>query len=88
MTNQDLVLNIAVNLGRVGRFLLEGKITRAQQFALEAKKELSQLTNCRFSLFKPRKLIDQMINEKWSNVNLADDCFTWAAILTHRAKLA
>jgi hypothetical protein len=94
MTARDLILDIAVNLSRLGRFILENRTSRVHLFALETKNQLTQLSShhlprpLRAPIFKLTKLIDQMIIDKRSNTDLADSLFTYAAILTHRAKLA
>lgn len=94
MTAQDLILNIAVNLGRLARWAMEGKEARIDQFLIETEKYLSQLENTpksqkfqpTFESFKKNffKLKNNIkLDEIW-----AEDALTWANILTHRAKLA
>lgn len=88
MTNQDLVLNIAVNLSRIGRFLLEKRTSRVQQFTAETKAQLAELSNYQLSkpLNFPVSQLQKLINQP--TPGLAEEYFTLAAILTHRAKLA
>lgn len=94
MNAQDLTLNIAVNLGRVSRWAVEGKENRIHQFLNETENYLKQLENTpksnqfnhTFISFKKNfvKLKNNVeLNDKW-----AEDTSTWANILTHRAKLA
>ena len=93
MTNHDLVLNIAVNLGRLSRWVAEGRIARVPQFLADTEIYLDQLEkapksekfNKTFNLFKNKfhYLKSKNLDEIW-----ADDALTWANILTHRAKLA
>ena len=94
MTAESLVLNIAVNLGRIGRFALEGRKHRVDQFLLETEEYLKQLDNTQIQdRFKPTLEFflqqfgslknDIQLDETW-----AEAMFTWANILTHRAKLA
>lgn len=92
MTNQDLILNIAVNLGRLGRWKMEGKTERIKQFIEDSKVYLNQLDRQKINssffetydgLIKNFNLIQENLDGDW-----AEDAFTWANILTHRAKLA
>ncbi len=88
MTPRDLILNIAVNLSRIGRFIYENRLSRVQQFAAEANLELKLLKSHKlpkplnFPISQSQKLLNQM-----SNPN-PEDFFTYASILTHRSKLA
>lgn len=94
MNAQDLTLNIAVNMGRLARFAVEGKHARIEQFLDETEKYLRELGNShvkdefkptldffkeKFELLKKSRSFD----EEW-----AEEALTWANILTHRAKLA
>ena len=94
MNARDLTLNIAVNLGRVSRWAMEGKEARINQFLMETEGYLNQLEdvskNPKFQLtfnsFKKSfiKIKSHVkMDEEW-----AEDTLTWANILTHRAKLA
>ena len=94
MNANDLTLNIAVNLGRLSKWAIEGKTNRIDQFLKETEVYLNQLENAEkseqfnktFSVFK-QKFQDlkknPILNEVW-----AEEALTWANILTHRAKLA
>lgn len=94
MNAQELILNIAVNLGRLSRWSMEGKEARVKQFLEETKGYINQLEQTRksdkfqstFNSFK------QQFDKLKTNVKLdkywAEDALTWANILTHRAKLA
>ena len=94
MDAKELTLNIAVNLGRIGRWANEGKKTRVDQFLQETSEYLHQLElvprskrfDHTFQAFRAsyKSLSsDVRLDDAW-----ADDMFTWATILTHRAKLA
>lgn len=93
MNAKDLTLNIAVNLGRVARWVSEGKVARVPDFLDETDNYLKQLaqlkTDVRFNetlvLFDRdfQKLKRSEFNQDW-----AEEALTWANILTHRAKLA
>lgn len=94
MNTQDLVLNIAVNMGRICRFAMEKNEKRVEQFLDETQEYLNQLEIAQqspkfehtFQAFK-QKFSDLknniQLNDEW-----AEDALTWANILTHRAKLA
>ena len=94
MNAQEITLNIAVNLGRLGRWALEGKEARIKQFLTETEDYLNQLEEApkkarfskTFESFKNGFNIlrnDVRCDETW-----AENALTWANILTHRAKLA
>ncbi len=94
MSAQDLTLNIAVNLGRVSRWAVEGKENRVQQFLNETEDYLKQLENTpkndQFShtFISFKKNFAKLKNNIKLNNEWAEDASTWANILTHRAKLA
>lgn len=93
MGAQELTLNIAVNLGRLGRWALQGNTGRIKQFLEETEKFVNELEKTSkspkfdktFKTFKSK--FQALKNRKVDNV-WAEDAFTWASILTHRAKLA
>ncbi len=93
MKAKDLVLNIAVNMGRVSRWAMEGKRARIILFLDETQNYLEQLEQAKVSTkfyptlesFKVKfsKLKNNIeLNDAW-----AEDALTWANILQHRAKL-
>lgn len=94
MDAEEIVLNIAVNMGRIGRFASEGRGNRVKQFLLETQEYLGKLgqatkserfmpTYNRFKTSLESLSRNIRLDEDW-----AEDAFTWANILTHRAKLA
>jgi len=94
MSAEDLTLNIAVNLGRISRWAMEGKQRRIQQFLVETDEYVGQLEkapkNPRF--VRTFEIFEKKFNSLKSDVHLdadwAEEMLTWANILTHRAKLA
>lgn len=94
MNAQELTLNIAVNLGRLSRWAMEGKKARVSQFLSETEDYVNKLEGTpkserfqhTFDSFK------KQFNKLKSNVRMdqewAEDSLTWANILIHRAKLA
>lgn len=93
MTAQELTLNIAVNLGRLARWVAEGKTMRVQQFIDETDDYIRLLENTsmsgRFKItFKTfKKTFEQLKKNKLDDV-WAEEALTWSNILTHRAKFA
>lgn len=94
MNAKDLTLNIAVNLGRISRWAMEGKRTRIEQFLEETENYLKKLEKTQksaqfektFLSFKNAFFIyrnNVQLNEEW-----AENMLTWANILTHRSKIA
>lgn len=94
MTAQDLVLNIAVNLGRLSRWSSEGRIQRIKQFLKETDQYLNQLESVKINdKFKPtlssfKKELISLKEDQVDNYDWAEKALTWANILQHRAKLA
>lgn len=94
MNAQDLTLNIAVNLGRLSRWAMEGKESRINQFLIETEEYLNQLESTpKNKKFQPtfdsfKKNFFQLKNNIKLDQFWAEDVLTWANILTHRAKLA
>ena len=94
MNPEDLTLNIAVNLGRISRWAIEGKRNRIDQFIADTDFYVQELEkapkNERFN--KTFNAFVKKYNNLKKNVRLeedwAEDMLTWANILTHRAKLA
>lgn len=93
MNAQELVLNIAVNMGRLSRWAVEGKYTRIKQFISDTEIYVDQLENTpQGERFKPtylafKRKFEELKNHEPNEV-WAEDALTWANILTHRAKLA
>jgi hypothetical protein len=94
MNSEELTLNIAVNMGRLSRFSMEGKKQRIGQFLDDTEKyllELEQSTKKErflptFLAFKDQfSMLKQDIrcDDIW-----AETALTWANILAHRAKLS
>jgi hypothetical protein len=94
MNAQDLTLNIAVNLGRLGRWVDEGKTSRTTTFLEETSDYLQKLekidTNPRFekTLKGFKYAFGNLKNSSNFDKNWAEEALTWANILQHRAKLA
>ena len=94
MNAQELTLNIAVNLGRMGRCAYEGRRVRLEQFLKETEEYVNQLESISKTAGFQRTfdLFSESFNNLKNDVHLdsawAETAYTWANILTHRAKLA
>ena len=94
MSAQDLVLNIAVNLGRLSRFSSEGRVDRIKQFLLDTQHYLDELQKMEVSdKFRPtlerfNEDLVELKKENFTTAYWAEKTLTWANILQHRAKLA
>jgi hypothetical protein len=94
MNAQELTLNIAVNLGRLGRWACEGRLNRLNQFLEETEGYILQLEKAPKSLRFQRTfdIFRENFNKLKSNTQVdlvwAEMILTWANILTHRARLA
>ncbi len=92
MNNQDLILNIAVNLGRLGKWGMEKRTERIAQFLEDSKRYLDQIDekslnqNFQETYKTFLKNFDYLQNNPAGD-DWAETAFTWANILTHRAKL-
>lgn len=94
MNAQELTLNIAVNLGRLGRWACEGKVGRINQFLAQTEEYVSQLERTAkpsrflrtFEVF--HKSFNELKGYERFDLVWAEMMFTWANILTHRASLA
>ena len=93
MTAQELTLNIAVNLGRLGRWASEGKTNRLKQFLSQTDEYVSELEAApksvrfqrTFEIFK--KTFDELKDDAQMDMKWSESMFTWANILMHRARL-
>ena len=94
MDAEEITLNIAVNLGRLCRWAMEGRRARLDQFMRETKEYVKALESApKSERFMPtyewfKKDFDSLSR----NINMDEDwaefILTWANILSHRAKLA
>jgi len=94
MGARELTLNIAVNLGRLGRWASEGRINRLNQFLEETEGFVQELESApksprfqqTFRIFKDN--FDKLKNSSQKDSMWIESMYTWANILTHRAQLA
>jgi hypothetical protein len=93
MEARELTLNIAVNLGRLCRWAMEGRRSRVEQFLAQTEEYVNALDSANksqrflptFDLFKndfKRLSQDVRMDREW-----AESMLTWSNILTHRASL-
>jgi len=94
VNTQELTLNIAVNLGRIGRLACEGRRNRVHQFLEETQEYIRELERApkspRFEMtFNSfREAFIELKNDVRLDSVWAEMILTWANILTHRARLA
>jgi len=90
---KELTLNIAVNLGRLCRWAMEGRRSRVDQFLAETNEYLKALEAApKSSRFLPtyewfKKDFDSLSHNVQMNADWAESMLTWANILSHRAAL-
>ena len=93
MDAKELTLNIAVNLGRLCRWCMEGRRARVEQFLAETEEYVKALEAApksqrflpTYELFK--KDFEFLRYNVQMNADWAESMLTWANILTHRASL-
>ena len=89
MEAREITLNIAVNLGRLCRWAMEGRRQRVEQFLTQTQEYIEALELApksprflpTYEWFKhdfARLCHDVRLDEYW-----AEDMLTWANILTH-----
>ena len=94
MNAKELTLNIAVNMGRLCRWSMEGRRTRVDQFLMETQEYVQALDAApKSTRFLPtyewfKKDFDLLRLNVEMNADWAESTLTWANILTHRASLA
>ncbi len=93
MNARELTLNIAINLGRLCRWSMEGRKSRVEQFLTETEQYLKDLEMAeKSSRFLPtyewfKKDFEYLRHNVQMDANWAESMLTWANILTHRASL-
>ena len=94
MNAKELTLNIAVNMGRLCRWSMEGRRARVDQFLIETQEYVQALEIApKSARFLPtyewfKKDFDVLRLNVEMNADWAESTLTWANILTHRASLA
>ena len=93
MNAKELTLNIAVNLGRLCRWSMEGRRSRVDQFLAETHEYVKALEVAPKSpRFLPtyewfKRDFEILTHNVQLDANWAESMLTWANILTHRASL-
>lgn len=93
MRANEIVLNIAVNLGRLCRWAMEGRRARVDQFLVETEEYLKALESApKSDRFLPtyewfKKDFEKLSHNVRLDEDWAESMLTWANILTHRASL-
>ncbi len=93
MEAKELTLNIAVNLGRLCRWCMEGRRLRVDQFLAETEKYVEALEAApKSGRFLPtyewfKKDFEFLRHNVQMDADWAEAMLTWANILSHRASL-
>ena len=93
MDAKELTLNIAVNLGRLCRWAMEGRRARVDQFLSETEQYIIALEAApKSDRFLPtyewfKKDFEFLRHNIQMDSNWAEAMLTWANILSHRASL-
>ena len=93
MDAREITLNIAVNLGRLCRFALEGRKERVEQFIAQTEGYLNDLEFApKSSRFLPtyewfKSDFARLSHNVRMDADWAESVLTWANILSHRASL-
>jgi hypothetical protein len=94
MDAREIILNIAVNLGRLCRFAMDGRKERVEQFLAQTEGYLKDLESTpKSSRFLPtyewfKDDFERLSRDVHMDANWAESMLTWANILSHRASLA
>ncbi len=94
MGAREITLNIAVNLGRLCRWAIEGRKERVEQFLVQTEEYLKALESApKSDRFLPtyewfKDDFKRLSRDVQMNADWAESMLTWANILTHRASLA
>ena len=94
MDAREIILNIAVNLGRLCRFAMEGRRERIEQFLAQTEEYLKALESTpKSGRFLPtyewfKNDFYRLSRDVHMDADWAESMLTWANILTHRASLA
>ena len=94
MEAREIILNIAVNLGRLCRWAMEGRKARVEQFLAQTEEYLKALESApKSSRFLPtyewfRNDFERLSHNVRMDADWAESMLTWANILSHRASLA
>lgn len=94
MDAKEITLNIAVNLGRLCRWAMEGRKARLDQFLAETDEYVKALEAApKSDRFMPtyewfKQDFESLSHNVQMNEDWAESMLTWANILSHRAQLA
>jgi hypothetical protein len=93
MEAKELTLHIAINLGRLCRWAMEGRRSRVNQFLAQTEEYLIALESAPKSLrFMPtfewfKNDFKRLCQDIHMDASWAESMLTWSNILTHRASL-
>ncbi len=93
MDAKEITLNIAVNLGRLCRWAMEGRRARVDQFLAETEGYVKALDSApKSDSFMPtyewfKEDFNNLSHDVRMDSDWAESMLTWANILSHRASL-
>ncbi|MBU1146878.1 MAG: hypothetical protein KKD11_00830 [Candidatus Omnitrophica bacterium] len=93
MDAREITLNIAVNLGRLCRWTMEGRKARLDQFLTETEDYVKALDSApKSDRFMPtyewfKSDFESLRHNVRMDADWAESMLTWANILSHRASL-
>lgn len=93
MEAKELTLNIALNLGRLCRWAMEGRRLRVEQFLAQTAEYITALESAQKSQrFLPtyewfKDDFTRLSQDIHMDANWAESMLTWSNILIHRASL-
>jgi len=93
MDTREIILNIAVNLGRLCTWAMEGREERVEQFLTQTEEYLKALEFApKSNRFLPtyewfKSDFERLSHDIHMDADWAESMLTWANILTHRASL-
>lgn len=93
MDAKELTLNIALNLGRLCRWAMEGRRSRVEQFLAQTAEYVTALESARKSQrFMPtyewfKNDFARLSQDIRMDANWAESMLTWSNILIHRASI-
>ena len=94
MEARELTLNIAVNLGRLSRWAMEGRKARVEQFLAQTNEYIATLDSApKSARFLPtyewfKSDFERLCRNVRMDADWAEAMLTWANILSHRSSLA
>lgn len=93
MEAKELILHIALNLGRLCRWAMEGRRSRIEQFLAQTEQYIAALESApKSTRFQPtfewfKSDFKRLSQDIHMDADWAESMLTWSNILSHRASL-